>query len=731
MSEERRQATTNWAEVLGEIRCSSLVPNSNIERKSRGTTDIDATSISFFRNESHDDNNVDILGMEKCIEHKVAKRYLRVFRLYQLQFVHQMKQYIDTIQYLKLQKLHESYHSQTILPTITTDIKNLILNTRNALRFGLNCFSISNNDDNDNNLEAFVRMIIQNEACENEWHTVVVKVLSLPSGDSKCRLYAAQILCNLVTSNIKTCMLIITKTIQHFIPRNDVLIRRMYQNIHSNDYDVRKLTENEQQNGNTHCSSNDTSAINWLDLILNCTRLHQRDAMGAIIACLHNLICLLEDTNRSSSHNCHHDILDSFVENLASCSLLMSTCLRQVMDSKLIQQQLVGSQSNIVTEENRVNDEGTEWILLLLNKLCCMGYLPIIYQCIGTTDSSMESNAKMHGRKNVLPEQLILLHCLQHQLTSNHSSSLFIDTQIQRREINNNDESGSDIMIHPKMVCLYLFLCNLYIQLLPTDSTSRDSDKCGMSLDDDNYDHALRDQACDILLEIIATTMAANDSSSVNVLRSCIGRETNLISVLLRQLCHTVDRIEYKQQQIEQMYVGYNSNKQYSKSRESNISLCDQRFCTVAIRILGSLCYQNMYNQDLIRLTSMNEPFPTTSSKSPLEKNRDDKDEQVEKFVQLQNQESDHTHQTRNGIHVMLSTTSLSHSCFTLREWSIIAIRYLLDNNVANQRVVDELEVKQAVQSNALQDMGLQVDMNKNTGKVSIKTIDATNIDKS
>lgn len=40
------------------------------------------------------------------------------------------------------------------------------------------------------------------------------------------------------------------------------------------------------------------------------------------------------------------------------------------------------------------------------------------------------------------------------------------------------------------------------------------------------------------------------------------------------------------------------------------MSIRDQIFCAVTIRILGSLCYQNKSNQAFIRLTVIHEPTP-------------------------------------------------------------------------------------------------------------------------
>mgnify|MGYP000202490098 CR=1 FL=1 len=79
---------------------------------------------------------------------------------------------------------------------LTDRTKDLILETRAALRFGLCCFSFES--------EA-VRCQLQDCAVlDYEWHQVLVVLLAQRSCDSKCRVFAARLLSNLVTSNAET-----------------------------------------------------------------------------------------------------------------------------------------------------------------------------------------------------------------------------------------------------------------------------------------------------------------------------------------------------------------------------------------------------------------------------------------------------------------------------------------------------------------------------------------------
>ena len=65
----------------------------------------------------------------------------------------------------------------------------------------------------------------------------------------------------------------------------------------------------------------------------------------------------------------------------------------------------------------------------------------------------------------------------------------------------------------------------------------------------------------------------------------------------------------------------------------------------------------------------------------------------------------------------------MTYTCFTLREWAVVAIRSALENNITNQAVVAELEARSAVQSAALHDMGIQVDLDMVSGQVSVNPL--------
>jgi ataxin-10 len=135
------------------------------------------------------------------------------------------------------------------------------------------------------------------------------------------------------------------------------------------------------------------------------------------------------------------------------------------------------------------------------------------------------------------------------------------------------------------------------------------------------------------------------------------------------------------------------------KTRDIVIPEEDQQVLIKSVRIVGNLCFQCRLNQDLLRTTE----FPPVNGTT-------------------ENRTDHQCGERANGLHVLLSSTSFSYSCFTLREWAVIAIRSVLDGNESNQAVVAALEAQRPVQSSALSDMGIRVDLTG--GNVSVIPLD-------
>jgi hypothetical protein len=122
----------------------------------------------------------------------------------------------------------------------------------------------------------------------------------------------------------------------------------------------------------------------------------------------------------------------------------------------------------------------------------------------------------------------------------------------------------------------------------------------------------------------------------------------------------------------------------------------EQRSIVGLIRLLGNVCYRCRKNQDLIRQTIV----PLSALPADVSG--------------LNN-----TLHQRTALHVLLSCTSFSYGCFTLREWAIVALRNVLEGNEANQELVEKLEAQEPLQSAELEKMNLRVDMNRQ-GEVRI-----------
>jgi hypothetical protein len=165
-------------------------------------------------------------------------------------------------------------------------------------------------------------------------------------------------------------------------------------------------------------------------------------------------------------------------------------------------------------------------------------------------------------------------------------------------------------------------------------------------------------------------------------LRATVG--TTVLPLLIQDLVYYYDTVQIR-------FVG-------RPAKEIVLTPMEQRIFVSIVRLLGNLVYGCRSNQDLLRNTVAP---PTNDSSS---------------------QQQQPQQQQRTGLHLILSCTSLSHTCFTLREWSIVAIRNALDNNIDNQTMVAQLQAQQPAPSAPLEEMGVRVQLEQN-GKVSLKPV--------
>ncbi len=486
--------------------------------------------------------------------------------------------------------------------------KEVIRDTRNALRIAVSFLSIP---------ETGSREVVQKNSLDI-WMESVLEILSSQRGDAKCRLFAAQLLSNLVTQNANTAQTI--NSLVLFAPSNSQICSSLRNLVVS--LDEHDVAEN-------MCRG---SSFNWVDMMLCASKSNNREALAAIVAALHNMF-------------------SSGVE-LSTHSLLVSTILRQLIAADSIKGLIHGETTEDMT------DAATEWIVLLISKYCREGQLPSLYKAASGENFVMEK---------CLSEQLVLLYCVR---------SIVDDPMDQTTERYGRlglKVDGFD------SIATHLFLSELLSSLLAKQVNSKQG---GSSIKEDM---SLVDSASSTILYILSETLTV-DSEETSRIRISIGQNTELISVVCKALGDVYDRITLR-----------NGGR---NARETLIDDDEQAQLVGLVRVLGNLAYGCKDNQDAIRQTVV----PVLASKA----------------------NAPHCEE-RGGLHVLLSCTAYSHACFTLREWAVVAIRNVLENNPANQELVEQLETKQGVQSAVMNDMGIQVNVEPRSGKVEIRTLDKNN----
>lgn len=495
-------------------------------------------------------------------------------------------------------------------PTVGEN-KILVTDTRNALRFGLSFVSIPSEED---------RARAQKEAIKCKWDVFLLQILSQSRGESKCRLFSAQLLSNLLTDNSFTAKSVVSKT--QLAPSDEIISNRIRESLSDDTVKVKP------------CQSPLKS--NWVDMMLCAVKSNNREAFGAIVAAIHNcLVSLGSDTK--------------YATELSHSSLLISTLLRQLVSASSIQSSLQGDEKN----GSDPTDSTTEWITLLVTKLIRQGTFPDIYAAAG-------GGAPLD---RVLPEHVVLLHCLRSEVE--RPSTAKLDTTGRCGLLGIEGDSS--------IVKSHLFLVQLW-SMLQAEHLS----------DCDSHDYSLQQSAAITILYILAETLA-EDTDTAAAVRAAIGNESSFLSLLCQSLGNVYDTLAAR-----------NNGR---KSRDMLVHEEEQAQLTALVRVLGNLCFRCRENQDRLRSTWV--PIIQTSQSrqqaSPL--------------------------QDRTGLHVLLSCTSYAHACFTLREWAVVAIRNVLDGNLENQALVEELEAQQPVQSQALGDMGIKVNLDAG-GKVSVEPLE-------
>ena len=312
-------------------------------------------------------------------------------------------------------------------------------------------------------------------------------------------------------------------------------------------------------------------------------------------------------------------------------------------------------------DENSHFDAATEWIVLTIEKLCHLGLLSEMYVSAGG-QSDLTTSKTVY----VTAEHVVLLHCAARGVEeathlTGSGQQLFL-----------GGEAGSDAIVSS---CIFLAEKLSSLRGVLSNSTVKQPTSDYESLD-------LTKSAWFLFLEMLASSLGVDEQSAINRARLLLGRETSLIQDIALDLGSVFDSLSAK-----------NHGR---KARELSMSEDEQRSIVGLIRLLGNVCYRCRKNQDLIRQTIVPLsalPADVSGLNNPL-------------------------HQ-RTALHVLLSCTSFSYGCFTLREWAIVALRNVLEGNEANQELVEKLEAQEPLQSAELEKMNLRVDMNRQ-GEVRI-----------
>lgn len=573
------------------------------------------------------------------------------------------------------------------------EIKELVMGTRDALRFVLAC--LATNDDDVDKVQDF---LVQKET----WHRYLLTPLSCQRGDPKCRVLASKLLCNLVTQNPATSILV-ASTIP-LSPSTEVISTRM----------LKEMTVNELQwshevndDDDYYYLYSDTTRrtdheITWVDMILSAAKSGNREALGGIVATLHNSLAALPDNSDIDIElddeyewNPRTKLVSqlSFGKRLASDCMLISTLLRHIVPAKMID---IANQHTAASTSKDTDgmvgslslsswDTATEWIQLLLARLARLGQLPNMFRAVSGRRSSEAS------MKSLLPEQIVLLHIVAREadcyIEEFASSSSKVDCRVQNHPLGGASDTGIVFVL-----ASYDFLAGVVSalsQVFPRLFTFESGQSVGSLEHGNEVNMELMQSGLAMILDIVATTLGVDSEISTQA-RAYLGEKTCLLQDVAKYIGFAVDDMAQQSNGRRARDISMNSNK--------------QRLLTGSVQLIGNVVYHCRLTQDLLRTTLV----PQINGVGELETSKEN-----EKAMEG----------PRNGLHVLLSCTACATSCFTLREWTVIAIRNILEENTENQAVVAELVALDPVQSANLEHLGLNIKLDSK-GKVTLSPLE-------
>ena len=362
-------------------------------------------------------------------------------------------------------------------------------------------------------------------------------------------------------------------------------------------------------------------------------------------------------------HNsiCSFDLDDNVQERIVLETASDSTLVSTILRHFISVEDIRKSSQDEETKDVTL-DPATQWTQLLLSKLSRLGKLPEMYVASGS-----------HTLSCIVPGQVVLLHCLVKEVEA------AVTQPGKNNEVYNplGGEASWEKGLSRSHTFLAELFADLYKSLLPTVSNASHSNT-------DESDVQLMKSASLAVLDMLGASMGV-ENEATGRLRQHFGTTTTLIQNAGHVLGSLVDLL---------------SKRSFGcTSRELTISNEEQQILTSLVRLLGNLCFRCQHNQDLIRKTDIS-------------------------IAGGDEQEARNALTPRRSIlHVLLSCTSFGHACFTLREWGIVAIRNILDNNALNQEEVARLEAQQPIATAELRNAGVRVKMGRG-GKVSLTALD-------
>lgn len=337
------------------------------------------------------------------------------------------------------------------------------------------------------------------------------------------------------------------------------------------------------------------------------------------------------------------------IASVATDKALVCNLLRHILPAKVIKPM------DDNHEPGDMADDATEWISLLVLKVVSYGFVEEIYLATGV----IPSQGTPQVAALVTPEQIVLLHCISRSLEDWVRAPLDL---VQGHIC----PFGGAALGHQGVIASCRFLSEQASIL--RQSTVDGKELLEAEAYPGEIDCRLSAYVC--ILEILSTVVSCDDNEKTEHHSFCrlfLGSQTSVLSDTLLDLGRLVDKLSVESHGV--------------KARDLKINEGDQRLAVAFVRLLGNTCYKCQFCQDLVRETKV--AIPTDTSKEA-------------------------TQAKRSGLHVLLSCTSFSYGCFTLREWALVAIRNVLDGNQLNQEVVAKLEAQKVVDTPDLQNMGLR-----------------------